>query len=106
MNRKRSTIRPGAAPEDLGRVAEALRLLAHPHRLGILRILRARKSAAVHEVSAEIGLAPAATSQHLNAMRRRGLLAAERAGKEVRYRVAEQRALRILDCICKGGGRS
>lgn len=94
---------PDVSLEELGRVAEVLRLLAHPHRLRILQILRERSLAPVHEISSELGLAPAATSQHLNAMRRRGLVAAERAGKEVRYRVADPRSIRVLDCICKGG---
>ncbi len=94
---------PGIPLKELVRVAQVLKLLAHPHRLKILEILRGRKGAPVHEVAGLLGLPPAATSQHLNHMRRVGLVAAERAGREVWYRVADPRSVRVLDCICKGG---
>jgi len=81
-------------------VAETLRLMAHPLRLRILEVLRERRQAPVGEVADAIGLAAAASSQHLNRMRREGLLAAERRGREVWYRVADRRALKLLRCIC------
>ena len=94
---------PGIPIEELARVAQVLRLLAHPHRLKILEILRSRKRAPVYEVAGTLGLPPAATSQHLNQMRRVGLVAAEREGREVWYRVGDPRSVAVLDCICKGG---
>lgn len=103
MTREQTCGCPGIPLKELVRVAQVLRLLAHPHRLKILEILRAGKGTPVHEVAGRLGLSPAATSQHLNHMRRVGLVAAEREGREVRYRVADPRSVRVLDCICKGG---
>ena len=89
--------------QTLERIAPVLRLLAHPHRLRIVDILRDGEGLPVHAIAARLGLPPAATSQHLNHMRRAGLVAATRHAREVRYHVAEKRALAVLDCIC---GRS
>ncbi len=84
-------------------MAQVLRLLAHPHRLKILEILRYRDGVPVHEVAERVGLPPAATSQLLNQMRRIGLVRAEREGRVVRYQIADPRSVRVLDCICKEG---
>ena len=91
--------------ELLSRMADMLKLLAHPQRLKIIDILRREKEAPVHVLTERLGLAHAATSHHLNRMRRVGLVASERRGKEVWYRVADDRALTILDCIRKKGGK-
>ena len=93
--------RAGLSIGRLSRIAQALKLLAHPHRLRIIGILEAG-AAPVHDVVGKLGLPQAATSQHLNQMKRVGLLAAERRGKEVWYRIADRRAILILDCIRRG----
>lgn len=92
-------------PEWLGKMAQMLRLLAHPHRLKIVDILNAAPAAPVRAIANQLELPPAATSQHLNQMRRVGLLEAERHGKEVFYRIADRRCLTILQCI-RGKGAS
>lgn len=84
-------------------MAGVLKLLAHPHRLKILEILRARDGVPVHEVAGRLELSPAATSQLLNQMRRVGLVGAEREGREVWYRIKDTRSVRVLDCVCRGG---
>lgn len=86
--------------ENLARVAQMLKLLAHPHRLRIVEILEADE-APVHAIVDHLGLPQGATSQHLNQMRRVGLVAAERRGKEVWYGIADRRAIRILRCVCE-----
>ncbi len=96
----------GLPVELLERSAQVLRLLAHPQRLRIIALLRQARRAPVHAVMAGTGLPQAAASQHLNQMKRVGLLRSERRGKEVWYAVADERSLRILDCIqCHGGAR-
>ncbi len=87
--------------EFLELTALVLRLLAHPHRLKIVEILEGRDGVPVHEITERVGLPHAATSQHLNHMRRVGLLDAVRRGREVRYRIADDRSLAILNCIRK-----
>lgn len=88
--------------EMLERVATMLKLLAHPHRLQVIEYLEDRKTgAAVMDIMAHVSLPHAATSQHLNQMKRVGLLKSVRRGKEVWYAIADPRALTILGCIRK-----
>ena len=90
----------GALPvEMLGRMAQVLRLLAHPHRLKVVEILDGRDRVPVRRIAEWLALPPAATSQHLNQMKRIGLLESERHGKEVWYRIADRRCINILKCI-------
>ncbi len=88
--------------EMLDRVATMLRLLAHPHRLKVIECLEGKEDGApVMEIMEHLDLPHAATSQHLNQMKRVGLLRSERRGKEVWYMIADPRALTILGCIRK-----
>ncbi len=100
MTTKSNRARPSALPADLlERMANMLKLLAHTHRLRIVEILEYSDGAPVFEITQKLGLPQAVTSQHLNAMKRVGLLNADRRGKEVWYSIADPRALTILDCI-------
>ncbi len=92
--------------EVLARMAQVLKLLAHPHRLKIIEILDAVDEAPVHDLVERLGLPQGATSLHLNQMRRANLISAERRGKEVWYRIADRRSLTILNCIRGKGGKS
>ena len=87
-------------------MAQVLKLLAHPHRLKIIEILESTEKAPVHEITDRLELPQAATSQHLNQMRRVGLVESERHGKEVWYRIADKRSISILNCIRGKGGAS
>lgn len=89
----------------LTRTARVLRLLAHPHRLKIVEMLEKGGSVPVHRITDGLGLSQGATSQHLNQMRRVGLVDSERKGREVRYRIADGRSVSILNCI-RGQGRT
>ena len=100
----RSRCMSGLPVELLGRMAQVLRLLAHPDRLRIIENLEAG-AAPVHDVVDALGLPQAATSQHLNQMKRVGLVAAERRGKEVWYAIADPRSISILNCIRGKGGK-
>ena len=91
--------------ELLGRMAQVLKLLAHPDRLKIIEILESEDEAPVHAIVERVGLPQGATSQHLNQMRRANLIGAERRGKEVWYRIADPRSLTILSCIRGKGGK-
>ena len=85
-------------------VAESLKVLAHPYRLKIVEILEEAGEAPVHDIVDALGAPQAAVSGHLNKMRRAGLIAAERKGKEGWYRIADPHSLIILDCIRKKVG--
>lgn len=99
------TRRPARPEIPLGvleRCAAAFRVLAHPHRLRIVELLDDRRLS-VGELAERLDLPQPATSQHLNLMRSHGLLAAERDGKTVYYKVSNPSALKILDCIRRHG---
>ena len=72
--------------------ASLLRSLASRHRLRILHLL-AERSCEVNEMARELGLSQAATSQHLGAMRRAGLVDSVRDGRNHRYMVADPQIL-------------
>lgn len=90
---------PPLNPETLERVADLLRLLAHPQRLRIVELLQGAGELPVHDIMEQAGLPQAVASQHLNQMKRVGLLASTRKGKEVWYAIADPRSLTILDCM-------
>jgi len=87
-------------PEALQRASEILKMLAHPQRLRIIEILEREQEVPVYALIEETGFPQAVISQHLNQMRRIGLLTARRQGKEVWYSITDPRALSILNCIC------
>lgn len=89
------------APEAIGNAAEMLRTLAHPMRLRIVDALNTAGELPVGAITEYLGIAQSATSQHLNHMRRTGLIQAERRGKEVWYSIADYRPIALLNCICK-----
>ena len=99
MRTKRN--RPALTRGLLGRMAEALKVLGHADRLAILDAIASVGEAPVHGIVEAVGLPQGTTSMHLNKMRVAGLLAAERRGREVWYRVSDPHAVTILDCIRK-----
>ena len=101
MKTNKKSCLQGLSIEVLERMAQVLKLLAHPHRLKIIEILEGEDGVPVHRIMADLGLPHAATSQHLNLMKRVGLVASARRGREVCYRIADERPLTILNCIRK-----
>ena len=88
------------SPEALAHAAEMLKTLAHPARLRIIDALNTADELPVCDITTYLGIPQAATSQHLNHMRRVGLLKAERRGKAVWYSIADVRPIALLNCIC------
>ncbi len=86
--------------EVLQRAAETLKMLAHPQRLRLIEVFERETEMPVHVLMEKTGFPQAVVSQHLNQMRRAGLLSAERRGKERWYSIIDPRALSILNCIC------
>jgi ArsR family transcriptional regulator len=78
--------------------AEVARAAAHPHRLALLEQL-AQGEHNVDALAGKAGLTVANASQHLQSMRRAGLVAARREGKFVLYRLADDSVLELLHAI-------
>ena len=101
MNASKNCLRLGRLKvAALERAAQTLKMLAHPQRLRIIEILEREQEVPVYTLIEETGFPQAVVSQHLNQMRRVGLLTARRQGKEMWYSITDPRALSILNCIC------
>jgi ArsR family transcriptional regulator len=84
----------------LEHAATLLRIVGHPHRLKIIELLK-ESELAVGELAERVGLAPHATSQHLNIMKAHDILGSRRESRNVYYFVKSPHALNIIDCIRK-----
>lgn len=85
-------------PKVLRHCAAALRTLSHPDRLRIVEALE-NGPLDVTELTTRLRRPQATVSQHLMRLRAHGLVAAERAGRVARYRVAHAGCFSILGCI-------
>jgi DNA-binding transcriptional ArsR family regulator len=84
--------------ERLEEAAECLRTLAHPHRLRMVQMLL-HGEYMVGELADACGIPSHMASEHLRLMKDRGLLAYERRGRCIYYRVAEQGLASIMGCV-------
>lgn len=88
--------------DELGRIFErfapVFRALAHPARLGIANALLSDRLT-VGELADLLALSQSTVSQHLAQMRLHGLVAAEREGQRVYYRVIHPAARTVICCI-------
>lgn len=78
--------------------AAVARALGHPHRLEILEHL-AQGERGVEALSQRVDLSIANTSQHLQQLRRAGLVASRRDGKFVLYRLTDDAVLTLLSSL-------
>lgn len=84
--------------EGMVQAAECLRSLAHPHRLRMVQLLL-RGEYPVGVLADACGLPSHMASEHLGKLKDRGLLKAERRGRQIFYTVAEPHLASILACI-------
>lgn len=75
--------------------AEVFRLLATPVRCGIVLQLSGGPRA-VHELVEALGVSQSLMSQHLRVLRTARLVAADRQGREVYYRLADDHVAHIV----------
>src|SRR5215510_12857141 len=78
--------------------AAVAKSLAHAHRLEILEQL-AQGGRSVEVVAARTGLSVANTSQHLQQLRRAGIVVARREGKFIFYSLAEEAVLDLMSAL-------
>jgi DNA-binding transcriptional ArsR family regulator len=77
-------VSPDPAP---GTVAAVFTALADPSRRQIIGVLAARGTATATAVAEELAITRQAVAKHLATLRDAGLVDAQRAGREVRYRL-------------------
>ena len=78
--------------------ASVARAIGHPHRLEILEHL-AQGERGVDALSSRLGLSIANASQHLQQLRRAGLVTSRREGKFILYRLANDKVLALLSSL-------
>ncbi|MDI9847080.1 metalloregulator ArsR/SmtB family transcription factor [Rhodoblastus sp. 17X3] len=85
--------------------AEVAKALGHAHRLVILELL-AQRERSVEAVAESAKLSIANASQHLRLMRRAGLLASRRDGKQILYRLSDPGVLDLVAALHRVGERN
>jgi len=80
------------------RAAEVLKTVAHPLRLQVVEVLQDGEKS-VGEIVEALGEKQAVTSQQLNLMKDKGVLASRREGAKVYYRIANPNVIRVLHCV-------
>lgn len=74
--------------DGLHRAAECIGTLAHPHRIRMVQLLLSGKHS-VGELADACGVPSPVASGHLRLMQRVGLLAPQRDGRNVYYKITE-----------------
>ncbi|MCI4649570.1 metalloregulator ArsR/SmtB family transcription factor [Phaeodactylibacter sp.] len=85
--------------EKLERIAFILKTVAHPLRLGIVHLLEQHSQLSVSEICTMLGSEQSLTSHHLQNMRLKGILHAERDGRSMLYTLKERDVSSIISCL-------
>jgi len=89
---------PGAFAAKAGEAAALLKALAHEARLMVLcQLAEGEHSAGALQESS--GLSQSALSQHLARLREERLVATRRDAQTIYYRLADEKAARVLDTL-------
>lgn len=86
---------------ELSRVTHAM---SHPKRMELVELL-AQRGFSVEELSIEISMSVASTSQHLQVLKLARLVEAERRGNFIIYRIADENVIRLLAAVRELGIR-
>ncbi|MGY1423417.1 ArsR/SmtB family transcription factor [Bacillus cereus] len=84
---------------DFERVSEIVRVLAHPIRLQIVHQLLKKNALNVTELQQYFDMPQSTVSQHLGKLRSHKVVAYERKGLEVFYRVDDEKVKQILKIL-------
>jgi len=79
-------------------LASLARALGSGPRLAIV-VRLAQAEASVEKIADTVGLSIANTSQHLQQLRRAGLVTANRSGKKMIYRLTDERIINLIDLM-------
>lgn len=83
---------------SVGEASDLLKALANPNRLSIICLLLEGESS-VSEIESELGIRQPTLSQQLGELREAGMVATRRDAKHIYYRVADDRAGRIVKTL-------
>jgi ArsR family transcriptional regulator, arsenate/arsenite/antimonite-responsive transcriptional repressor len=86
-------------PEQDTELAALCKALGHPHRVRILRFLRAQRSCFVGEIADQMPIAASTLSQHLRTLKDAGLVKGEVSGPRRCYCVDEDALAKALSLL-------
>jgi ArsR family transcriptional regulator, zinc-responsive transcriptional repressor len=86
---------PSYPAQTLAAAGDLLRALAAPVRISLMLELRIAPRC-VHELVAALGVAQPLISQHLRVLKSAGVVAGERHGREVVYRLVDEHLAHIV----------
>ena len=98
MSKSQIKLQERMSDEYLEKVADCLKLMAHPVRIRIVEILSQGRFA-VGEIAELCGVAANQTCEHLRLLKNHGLLSSKRDGRIVYYSIASQQLTGLLSCI-------
>lgn len=93
-------IRLSEKEKDIEKVADILKVMAHPLRLKILCLLKNDKLP-VYKIRAQIGTSLANISQHLYILKNNKMVKSERGNNTVLYKMQDAKILRLIINIKK-----
>ena len=99
LGRKKKMKNAFAEPNELERVSEVLRALEHPVRLQIVHQLVKKTSLNVTELQHSLDMPQSTVSQHLGRLKLHKVVAYERQGLEVFYRVDDEKVKQTLKIL-------
>ena len=85
--------------EYIEAMADTIKILGNVQRLKIVEFLDINGESPVHKIIAGVSGAQSAVSQHLNKMKRAGLISSRRDKNEVYYFLIEKNSVTILNCM-------
>jgi DNA-binding transcriptional ArsR family regulator len=88
-------------PEKLSRVADILKVIAHPVRLEILEALAGDQQRTVSELQEVTQIEQSLLSHHLIKMKDKGVLKSTREGKNILYSLVDDQITSIFNCMEK-----
>lgn len=80
-------------------VADILKTIAHPLRIGIVNLLTKNDHLSVDELCNLLNAAQSLMSHHLNTMKNKGVLSSDRNGESIYYSLALQEMEKIIECM-------
>ena len=86
----------GSDQDTTTRGAELLKVLGSPLRLRVILALDERGELCVHELTDLLEVNQPLMSQHLRVLRSANLIVGRRAGKEIRYSIADHHVTHIV----------
>lgn len=98
MPRRQISIDPERLRQAADEAVASLKLLGNPQRLLLLCQL-SQNEASVGELEEQLGIHQPTLSQQLGVLRRQGVVQTRREGKQIHYRITDQRLLALLHTL-------